>query len=214
MFWEKTKKSVYIFIAALVVDSISMLFFGPSRVNADESEYEGRYMERFNGDNEWTFAVILFSPKFNRVPELQSLDVHSTVAIDSFSINSKFAWDWMHGYASELDESWIHATYIDADIVPVAHKYDVQEYFDAIFMLRENTFYDVYDLLDEGWRIGDLEHWHFNEVELNTLPVPTNLFEPRVFTPSQQNGRVYDNVEGNVIYRIPIEHVDVFYNID
>ena len=205
MSWDYMKSTVYILIATLIASATITLLFASTVLAGGE----GRYEEKLYTENEWMYGLMLFSPNFDKEPNLHNLNVHSVVAVDTFSRATSGAWTWMHRVVgSESNDPWTHATYIDADIVPVGHRYNVQEFFDAVIMIRENTFWDLYDLLDSGWKLGSMEHDLFNAAL--TEDQSRNFFEPRIFN-REQNGRIYEGiVEENVIYRIPTSHAYSF----
>ena len=170
--------------------------------------YEGRLVEKQNFDAEYMDIMILFSPDFEKEPYLSELDVHSVVAIDTFSDITMGVWSWLYRAAEETNEPWLHATYIDADIVPVGHRYNVQEFFDAVIMVRSVTHWDMYQLLDSGWTLGNMHHVLFDGA--STIPEPGNYFEPRNFH-REQDGRFYEGIRvDNVIYRISTKYAHVF----
>ena len=198
MSWKNTKSFIGTLLASL---------FLTSAVIADGGK--GRYEEKLGYDVDWTTIMMLFSPRFEKEPYLSNLDVHSVVAVDTFS-DSGSVWNWLYRDAETFtpNEPWLHATYIDSDIVPVAQKYNVQEFFDAIIMVRSNTFWDMYDLLEKGWILGNMRQEVFDQS--STVDEPGNYFDPRNFS-REQNGRNYDGIYvNNAVYRISTEHAYVF----
>ena len=199
MSWKSVKSGISI----LIVSAVSLLF--GSVVIA---EGEGRNKEKYGYSNEWMYGMMLFSPNFEKEPKLTNLDVHSVVAVDTFGGLSEGVWKWMYSSANESNESWLHATYIEGDIVPHGNLYNVQDFFDAIFMVRSNTFTDMYDLLENGWILGDMQH-DLIDASL-TESGDQYFFVPRNFD-REQLDRIWETIYvDNTVYRIPTEHAHSF----
>ena len=196
-------KSFKVSIAALALVAMSILFSSMAFAEEDNR----RYNERYDTGDEWAYAMLLYSPEFNgEYAALWHLWDTNTVAIDTFGDYSTKVWKYMHTIAADVDEGrytpWVFPT-LNTDIVPFADMFEVKRKFTAIFLVRENSLFDLYDLMDEGWYLADLHHPAFDRKVVknrydNSLK---NLFEPMEF-----DG--FD--DPHTIYRIPVSELHVF----
>ena len=186
MSWVNIKS---IITAMLVV--ICMSFFVSSTAVAD------RYEERYHTENEWLYAVLLFS-RNTTATSLRDIKYDDVIAIDTFGQFSEGVWHILSNEEGVLSDDWPYAAAIPADMVPMRYHDSALHLFDAAFLVRRNTFEDIYLLLEAGWRLGNLQHEVFEEIL--TVDEENFLFEPRIFTPSR-DGVSYGTE--NIIYRIP-----------
>ena len=72
----------------------------------------------------------------------------------------------MYSIGAEYDdgshEGWGVSIFVDADLVPVSGVPIIQQTFDAIFMVRQNTLFDIDTLRQNGWTLGVLRHEPFD----------------------------------------------------
>ena len=185
----------------VVLVAMSMLF-STTAIAGDE----GRYEEKYNYNNEWLYAVLLFSPEYEKERAVWSFEPNDVIAIDTFGGHSRGIWNYiilnLHEDTLEYD-LWPHALFVDADIVPFGDIPKFQKHFDAIFMVRQNTFFDIGSLIEDGWTLGDLEIDNINKavIVVGQDDTVVNLFEP------MELDSIYSD---HTIYRIPAEFDYVF----